>query len=154
MPKEKVLIVYYSRSGKTKRVAEELKQKFKADMEELVDIKNRKGILGYIFAGRDAIQGRLTDIKPLRYNPSDYDLIIIGTPTWGSTMSPAVRTYVEKNKANFKRLGFFATAAGNDADKTAKNIEELCKTKSEFILGFSGKDLKNKSYINSIKNLK
>jgi flavodoxin len=154
MSNQKVLVVYYSRSGKTSLAAEELRKKFNADIEELIDTKSRKGILGYILAGKDAVQGKLTEIKPVKYNPANYDLVIIGTPTWASGMCSAVRTYINHNKKAFKRLAFFATAAGDGMDKTIKSLEELCIIKPEFTLGFSGKDLKNKSYIDTIRNLK
>lgn len=154
MSNQKVLVVYYSRSGKTMLAAEELRKKFNADMEELIDTKSRRGILGYILAGKDAVQGKLTEIKPVKYNPANYDLVIIGTPTWASSMSAAVRTYVEQNKSKLKKVAFFATAAGEGMDKTIKSLEELCPIKPEFTLGFSGKDLKNKSYIDAIGKLK
>jgi flavodoxin len=154
MPNQKVLIVYYSRSGKTTLVAKELREKFNADIEELVDTKNRQGILGYILAGKDSVQGRMAEIKPVKYDPSNYDLVIIGTPTWASSMSAAVRTYIEQNRTNLKKIALFATAAGEGMDKTIRTLEELCKIKPEFTLGFSGKDMKSKRYVDIIANLK
>ena len=44
--------------------------------------ENRAGIIGYLFAGRDAVRKKLTKLKPLKFNPTDYDLVIIGTPIW------------------------------------------------------------------------
>jgi flavodoxin len=154
MPNQKVLVVFYSRSGKTGLVAEELRQKFNADIEELVDTKNRNGILGYILAGKDAVQGKITEIKPVKYNPANYDLVIIGTPTWASSMSAAVRTYIEQNRTKLKKIALFATAAGEGMDKTIKSLEDLCKIKPEFTLGLSGKDMKNKRYVDVIGKLK
>jgi menaquinone-dependent protoporphyrinogen IX oxidase len=55
-------------------------------------------------------QNRLAVIKPTMYNPSDYDLVIIGPPIWTSRVSTPVRTYIEENKAKFKRAAYFCTA--------------------------------------------
>jgi flavodoxin len=50
----KALIVYYSRTGRTKKIAKEIQLGIKAEIEEIKDSKNRKGILGWLSAGRDA----------------------------------------------------------------------------------------------------
>lgn len=47
------LVVFYSRTGNTKKVAEALARELKCDTDEILETKSRKGILGYIFAGRD-----------------------------------------------------------------------------------------------------
>jgi flavodoxin len=153
MPYKKVLIVYYSRSGNTTLVTEELKKKFNADVEEIIDTKNRKGIIGYILSGKDASQNRLTTIKESKYNPSDYDLVIIGSPIWASRVSTPVRTYIEQNKAKFKKLALFCTAGGSVGDKTWQDLSSLCSTKPEFTLGFSRKDIKEKAYVSAIEKL-
>jgi flavodoxin len=153
MSDKKVLVVFYSRGGNTRAVAEEFRKKFKADLEEIVDTRNRKGILGYILAGRDASQNKLTVIKPTKYNPSDYDLVIIGSPIWASRVSTPVRTYIEENKARFKKAALFCTGAGDVKDKAWQDLEALCGIKPEFILGFSRKAIKEKTYISSIEKL-
>jgi flavodoxin len=40
----KILVVYYSRTGVTKKLAENIAKELHADGEELVDIKKRKGL--------------------------------------------------------------------------------------------------------------
>src|SRR3989339_644824 len=98
----KTLIVYYSRTGTTKRVAEAIAEKLGADLEEIVDKKDRKGAMGYLTAGRDATLRRLTEIEPLKKRAEDYDLVIIGTPIWSWNMSVAVRAYLSLNKEALK----------------------------------------------------
>ena len=52
----KCLVVYYTRTGKTKVVAEKVSAELGADIEEIVDLKKREGKLGWIAGGRDAMQ--------------------------------------------------------------------------------------------------
>jgi flavodoxin len=56
----KILIVYYSRTGRTKKIAEKIQYRLNADIDEISDTKNRAGILGWLSAGRDAGSRRLT----------------------------------------------------------------------------------------------
>jgi flavodoxin len=153
MPEKKILVVFYSRGGNTRAVAEEFKRKFHADVEEVIDTRNRKGILGYILAGRDAATNRLTVIKSTKYNPADYDLVIIGSPVWASRVSTPIRTYIEQNKNKFNKLAFFCTAGGSVGDKTWSDLKSLCGVDPEFTLGFSRKDIKGKTYIHAVGRL-
>ena len=41
----KILIAYYSKTGNTERVAKDLASQLGADLEKVIDRKNRKGIL-------------------------------------------------------------------------------------------------------------
>jgi flavodoxin len=88
----KKLVVFYSRTGTTKKIAQEIARKINADIEEIADLKNRKGILNWILAGRDGMKGSLTKVNYSK-DPGKYDLIIAGTPVWVN-MVPAIRTYL------------------------------------------------------------
>ena len=51
----KSLVVYYTRDGNTKFVAETVAAELGSDIEEVVDMKNRAGKLGWMSAGRDSM---------------------------------------------------------------------------------------------------
>ena len=78
----KTLVVYYTRTGNTKFAAETIAAELRAEMEEVIDLKKRRGRLAYLPSGRDAIEGKETEIAQTSRNPTDYDLIIIGQPVW------------------------------------------------------------------------
>src|SRR3989338_9021577 len=103
----KALVAYYSRTGKTRFVAEEIEKNIKADIEEIIDKKNRGGILGYIIAGYDAFRGKLTEINEIKHNINRYNLVYIGFPVWGGKPVPAIRTYLLK--AQPKKCALFCT---------------------------------------------
>jgi hypothetical protein len=56
----KSLVVYYSRNGNSKFIAQKIAEKLGADTEEIIDKKNRRGWIGFLTAGRDATQGKET----------------------------------------------------------------------------------------------
>ena len=78
----KSLVVYYSRTGKTKFVAETIAAELGSDIEEIVDLKNREGKIGWMSATQNASRGKETQIAPTKKAPNDYDLLIIGTLVW------------------------------------------------------------------------
>lgn len=50
----KAAVLYYSRTGKTAVTAKALAEKIYADLIEIKDLKNRKGVIRWLGAGRDA----------------------------------------------------------------------------------------------------
>ncbi|MCK4308423.1 MAG: hypothetical protein KAW42_00390 [Candidatus Atribacteria bacterium] len=154
----KILVVFYSRSGKTKKVAETISNILKCDIEEIFDTKNRKGILGFLSVGTDANLRRLTAIKEIKNNPSLYDLVIIGTPIWSSNISTPIRTYLSLYKEDFKKVAFFCSHLGWETKKVFKDMENLCQKTPLDLLELTSRQVAKGKYIQKveqfIKNLK
>lgn len=119
----KTLVVFYSRSGTTKRVAQEVAKALNADVDEVIDKKPRNGILGFLIAGYDATKGKTTEIE-FEKDPSGYDLVVIGTPVWNGRVTPAIRTYLLRNREKIKNVAFFSTCAGRPG-KCLEQMEEI-----------------------------
>lgn len=141
-----ILIVYYSRTGTTKKVAEYLRTKLQCDIEEIFDTKDRSGTIGYLIAGRDAMQKNLTTIKALTKNPADYDLVIIGTPVWAWTMSTPIRTFITENKNNLKNIACFCTMGSSGDAPTFEHIQSLANKPSVAQLALKTKDVLDGTY--------
>ncbi len=108
----RTLVVYYTRTGNSKFVAETIAAELGADIEEVIDMKNRQGRLAFLSAGRDAMQGKETQIAPTKRTPTEYDLVIIGQPVWAGNPTPAIRTYLNKNDLSGKKIGLFFSDVG------------------------------------------
>jgi flavodoxin len=134
----KVLVTYYSRTASTKKLAEEIANCLKADIDEIIDKKKRSGPIGFLTGGRDAMKEKETEIE-FEKSPENYDLVVIGTPVWAGNVTPAVRAYLKKNK--FKKVAFFCTFGGS-VDKTFGEMELISK-KPIATLGLKGSDVKN-----------
>jgi flavodoxin len=122
----KALVVYYSKSGNTRRVAEEIQKALGADAEELVEIgTKRSGFFGFLFAGRDAMRGRPSKIESAKKRPADYDLVFVGSPVWGWNLVPAVRSYLATGDLKGKPVAFFCTMGSSGDAKTFASMREL-----------------------------
>jgi methionine--tRNA ligase beta chain len=154
---QKILIVYYSRTGTTKRIAEFLAQHLKCDLEEIVSAKNRNGALGYMLCGREATLKNLPKIEPVTKNPEDYDLIIFGTPVWAWNISSPLRTYLAKNKNKFKNISAFCTMSHDGDRQSFSEIEKICGKKLVAKIGIKTKNAKkanlNEQLEKFIKNI-
>ncbi len=118
----KVLVIYYSRTGVTRKAAEKaaelLRQQAGTEVqtEEILDRKDRKGILGWIGAGKDASLKRKADIEPIKSDVASFDLVIIGTPVWAWKAATPVRSFCDQHGATCRRAAFFCTMGGSGAE--------------------------------------
>ena len=152
----KTLIVYYSRTKVTKKIAEMLQKELNCDIEEITDCEKYKGKIGYMKGGMNATMGRPSDINPITKNPSDYDLVILGTPVWSSNIAPPVRTYLLKYNTPIKNMASFCTCIGGGYDKALKEMAEVSGKNQLSTMFLTSKDIENptekiKTFINKLK---
>ncbi len=149
----KTLIAYYSRTGKNERVANDIQKELNCDVEKIIDLKNRGGVLGFITCGRDAKSKKTISIGQIQKNPADYELVIIMSPLWAGLIVPAIRTYVSENKEKFKNIAFVSVSSGGEGNKEALlDFKSFLGRKCAVSLLLSDKELDNESYRNKIAN--
>jgi flavodoxin len=144
------LVVYYSRTGNTKKIGEAVAKALNCDKEELIDTKDRLGALGYVSGGYDASRKNLTILKDLQKNLMDYDLVIVGTPIWAWNVCPAVRTFLLNNKEKIKNLAFFATEGGSGDEKAFAEMESISGKRPVAILALRTKEVVKGEYSEKI----
>jgi len=147
------LLVFYSRKGTTKKIAEFISNSLNCEYEEIIDTKKRTGfIIGFLKCGYAATRERLTTIKEFQKNPELYDLIILGTPIWNSRMTPAIRTYITNNLSKFKNVAFFCTEGGSGGPKTFESMAKLCEKEPLSTLEITKKEIKKEKHIDKINS--
>jgi menaquinone-dependent protoporphyrinogen IX oxidase len=147
----KSLVVYYSRTGNTKKVAEEIARVLQCDIEELHDQQKRKGLMGYLRSGREAITKQNIIVQELQNQPKNYDAVIIGTPIWAWTMSTPIRAFLEQYKADFTKVAFFCTSDSTPGEKTFSYMKEVCGKQPLNTLSITKKDLTANTYQEQIQ---
>ena len=121
----KILIVYYSFEGNCKYVAEEISKSVNAEILELkpkADVK-AKGILKYIFGGKQAFANEHPELFPLEKNVDSYDFIFLGTPVWKLNYAPALKTFFSENKIKEKKVALFSCGKGG-MGKALENMKK------------------------------
>jgi flavodoxin len=121
-----VLVVYYSRTGGTRQVAQTIADALGADVEEIVDTHDRKGFLGYLRSGFGAMLAKPAAIEEPVKDPAAYRLVIVGTPVWGSAVSTPVLAYLQRRGRAASRVAFFLTHGGSGAERVFRQMEALC----------------------------
>lgn len=123
---KRILVVTYSRTGHTRRVAEVIAQQCDADLEWIKDREDRLGPGGYLRSATQALLHRKPWIQPARHAPGDYGLVIIGTPVWAGNIASPVRSYIARYGTRCRRVAFFCTYGGAGGDKVLADLQRSC----------------------------
>ncbi|HXX66823.1 MAG TPA: flavodoxin [Polyangiaceae bacterium] len=141
MTSRTVLVVYFSQSGTTRTLAETIARELDADLEEIRETTKRRGILGVARSMLEVLLGRSPGLRPSTHDPSDYALVLIGTPVWAASVSGPVRAYLGQHKTRFPRVAFFATEGGRGADHVFSQMSEILGKQPEATLVLRQRDV-------------
>ncbi len=151
--KYKNLVIYYSLTGTTKLLAEKIAEILTCDTEEIIELKERKGILGFLKSSFEAAKEKLTKIKPLQTNIEKYEHIIICSPVWAMNIPPAIRTFVKNYCQKFNSVSFFCTLGGFGNKRFFSKLESLCNKKPFTCASFTKRDIDSGKYVEILKNI-
>ncbi len=137
----KSLVVYYSRTNVTKKLAETIASKINADIEEIKPKVNYQGKMGYVRGGKDAISEKIVDLETLKYDPADYDVVYLGAPVWAGKAANPLISYIKQNEGKLNNVKLFVTAGGTGFDGALAQLEEVT-TKPQAKLGLTSREVK------------
>ena len=141
----RILVVYYSRTGNTRTLAGDLVAALGADVDRIDDRRERCGVLGYLRCAREALSKRTIELQPPAYDPASYDVVVLGTPVWAGNISSPLRSYVAARKAQLQRVAFFCTQGGSGAEKVFADLAELCGQPLA-TLAVNGREIEERAY--------
>ena len=127
----KVLVAYFSVSGVTKKVAEELSQIQRADLFEIrpeipytaadLDWNNPQSRSTLEMKDpncRPAVAGKVEDM-------AQYGVVFIGFPIWWEREPSVVDTFLDAYDFSGKRIVPFCTSGGSGIGEAAKRIQNI-----------------------------
>lgn len=128
----KALITYFSCSGVTKSVAEQIAKRINADLFEIVpavpyteadldwtNSRSRSTVEMQDSASRPAIASRVENID-------EYDTVFVGFPIWWYVAPTIVNTFLESYDLSKKTVAPFCTSGGSEVGKTDSILHGLC----------------------------
>jgi flavodoxin len=90
------IIIYYSYSGNTKKVAELLSEYLRAKGEvDTIQLKGLDESDKFFAQVARALRRTRAKIAPTIFDLTKYDLICFGTPVWAFGPAPAMNTYLD-----------------------------------------------------------
>lgn len=126
----KVLVSYFSATGTTKRLAEEIAKEFNFDIYEIKpkELYTGKDLNWMNPLSRSSKEHRDKDIMPeladKNTNISEYDKIILCYPVWWYVAPNIVNIFLKTYDFSNKEILLFATSGGSNFGKTVQVLQE------------------------------
>jgi len=128
VPTPKILVAYYSLTGKTEKVAQAIAdvsggQMYKIQVAKSYpsDTKERRAILE-----QEIEQNYLPPLIQNNINPENYDVIFLGSPVWANHISQPVKSFLAKYNLDGKTVIPFVTHSGGGKGQSFKDVATLC----------------------------
>ena len=123
----KTLIVYFTRTGNTKKIVDKLQTELTADVEKISEEGSRHGPLGWLKSGRQGASKADVEITPLKADPSSYELVVMAGPVWSGNASAPMRAFIKKYRDSLPETAVFLTHDSPDVTQAFADIDELLK---------------------------
>lgn len=123
----KSLVVYFSWSGNTERVAQSIQRQTGSDMFEIVP--KTPYSTDYNTVVSDAKVEQQNNARPEITNTieniADYDTVYVGFPNWWGDMPMILYTFFDTYDLSGKTVALFCTSGGSGLSNTVNEVKEL-----------------------------
>jgi flavodoxin len=122
----KYLTVYYTTSGKTKEVAQRLNAAVGGDIFEIVTKDAYpEDFTALVAKAQEEISAKAYPELANSPDISGYDVILVGSPNWCSTLAPPVSSFLKGNVFKGKTVAPFITHGRGGFGQSREDIAEL-----------------------------
>lgn len=122
-------VVYFTRSGTSKRVAEKIAKKLSCETIQISDDKNWKGIIGFIKGGYYASKNKDVDIKTSK-EIETFDELIVVSPLWAGGVAPAIKVFLKSTAID--KVNLVITSSGSIINDRSgyKSVRDIVKNRN------------------------
>lgn len=125
---KKSLVLFYSWSGNTRRIAQIIAEKTGADIREIQpETPYPQDYNAVLSQAKQEIQRKnYPALRPIEMDWSAYDVIYLGTPNWWSSAAPPVTSFLHQVMPTEKTIIPFCTHGGGGEGHIARDVRDYC----------------------------
>ena len=125
---EKILIAYYSKTGNTKRAAEEIAKMTGGTLHRIVPQKTYPDsyFATVAVAKWESLKGEKPALADKVEGIGRYDKILVGFPIWWFGCPQLIKTFMESYDFNGKKVYPFCTHGGSGPKNSTRDIKAIC----------------------------
>jgi len=143
-------IVFYSRTGTTRLLADAISARLVAEEAEITCPRYGAGIGGWLRAGRDSLRAARPEIA-VELTDEVPDCLVIGGPVWAGTIAAPVRSYIARLARLPDRVGVFLTSGGPPPHRKASDeLRQLLGRAPESLLCLRGADVRQGRHMDEV----
>ena len=125
---EKILIAYYSKTGNTKRAAEEIAKMTGGTLHRIVPQKTYPDsyFATVAVAKWESLKGEKPALADKVEGIGGYDKILVGFPIWWFGCPQLIKTFMESYDFDGKKVYPFCTHGGSGPKNSTRDIKTIC----------------------------
>ncbi|HEY3426984.1 MAG TPA: flavodoxin [Negativicutes bacterium] len=143
---KKILVAYFSHSGNTRVISNQIHEKVGGDIFEIVTVNSYPTDYNELVdqAKQEQEENYRPKLATKVENMDSYDVVFVGYPDWWGTMPMPVFTFLEEYNFTGKTIILFCTHEGSGLGRSVEDIKKLCP-QSTILNGLAirGSDVKN-----------
>lgn len=118
-------MAYFSYSGTTRNVAENLSGRIGADLFEISRKEPYSSL--YMQSNSEIRRGARPELSETVNGMEEYDIVFVGNPVWFHATPAPVNTFLESYDLTGKLIIPFCTSGGSDISETMPTFLDSCK---------------------------
>lgn len=130
----KIVIIYYSRSGTGRVVAERLGQMSNWPSYEIREKNERTGLTGDIRCIIDTLARRHPPIHYEGPPPADFDHVILISPVWLRSLARPMQTFLSEHSHDIKRYSAICVLSGYGGLRAVDDMATILGGQPQFTL--------------------
>lgn len=122
---KRILVAYFSYSGTTQSVAEQLSSRIGENLFEIAPAEEYSSL--YLRSNREIRRGERPELSAEVENMEEYDIVFVGYPVWFHATPVPVNSFLESYDLTDKLIIPFCTSGGSDIDETMPTFLDSCE---------------------------
>ncbi|MEJ8826977.1 flavodoxin [Variovorax humicola] len=121
----KVLVVFYSHTGTSRKVAQLLCEQHGWTLAEITDELPRRGLPGYL---RSVLDSMLRRHPPIRYDgplPKSFDAVVLVSPIWAWRLASPMRSFVMRRQDHLPDVAVVSVMGGGGAANAVDEVSRI-----------------------------
>jgi len=148
---DRTLIVFYSNTGTSRRVADLLSSKFQWPRGEIGETRSRAGTAGMLRCVMDSLLRRHPAIRYEGPNLRDFETVILIAPIWLYRLAGPMRSFVRDHAVGLKRVGVISVMGGQGATNAFAEIDQILGRPPILSTSFTARSVDDGSYSSDLE---
>ncbi|WP_411881885.1 flavodoxin family protein [Polaromonas sp. YR568] len=146
-----ILIVCYSNTGTSRRVADLLASQFKWPRGEVRESRSRAGAAGMLRCVADSLFKRHPAISYVGPDPRSFGTVVLIAPIWAAELAGPMRSFVRDHAPSLQRVAVVSVMGGNGATNAFAEVDRILGRPPILSTSFTAREVDDGSYSSSLQ---
>jgi len=137
----RILVVTYSFTGTSLRLARRLCALHGWDLAEIQETRPRIGMLGTWRCVLDSLLHRKPSISYSGPGPEKYDVVVLISPIWAERLAGPMRTFVSQHAGRFNQVAVVSVMASRGAPNAVAEVGRITRKSPVLTTSFTAREV-------------